>query len=293
MATPRNTIKTKGKAPSRIIDATRKSTDKTQTTADGYHFPTGLIETGKPQLDPRLKKSTVLWRYMDAAKFFSLIDCAAVDRGAIPLCRGDIFEDKFEGAFTRPLKALVDNALKGIDSGIDFETFKRRLRESVFISSWHASSRDSMAMWRIYGGSKCAVAVTTTVGQLEIAMQEAKLPHELAISKVDYVEHWESPDLCITPYSRVFTYKVKAYAFEKEVRLIIDRYQYPAKHHVPIAEKTMLLPIKLKPTINSIVVSPEAPEWFMRLIMNTARRLGMDERAVRSKLALAPETEFR
>jgi two-component SAPR family response regulator len=81
-----------------------------------------------------------------------------------------------------------------------------------------------MAMWSISGRSSCSVALTTTVSQLRKSLEGEDLPYLIYIEKVEYVNHWDDPELDLAPYSRVFAYKNKAYEFEKKVRILIDRF---------------------------------------------------------------------
>src|SRR5437868_6795561 len=178
-----------------------------------------VIIQGRPILDPGLSEETVLWRYLDAAKFLGLLH-----NQSLFFCRGDQFEDKFEGAFTKSIKHAVDEAFRINKIESSAEEFKEKLRERVFVNCWHASGNDSMAMWSLYGRSSEAVAVTTTVGQLRDAMVAAKLNHAIYIRKVEYVKHWRDPSLVFKPYSNVFAYKTVAYEYEKEVRVIVDRF---------------------------------------------------------------------
>ena len=60
------------------------------------------------------------------------------------------------------------------------------MRESVFINCWHRNRDDSAAMWALYGKSACAVALTTTVGQLADTVA-AIAEHRISIARVEYV----------------------------------------------------------------------------------------------------------
>jgi hypothetical protein len=67
-------------------------------------------------------------------------------------------------------------------------------------------------MWALYGKSECAVALTSTVGQLADTLEATLEPHEEAhairIARVDYVKHWSDPKLDISPdYARIFAYR--------------------------------------------------------------------------------------
>lgn len=236
---------------------------------------------GKPRVHKELNGNAVLWRYLDAAKFFDFIH-----QKTLFFCRGDQFEDKFEGAFTESLKHAIEKSYQ--DNNIDFtyEEFRKRLRERVFVNCWHKSPDDSMAMWSIYGRSSCSVAITTTVEQLKSTLTEQKLPYDISIEKVEYVKHWRDPSLDIAPYSRVFSYKTKAYEFEKEVRVLIDRLNGEFKAEVP--EVGMAIKIKHSTLLRSIVVAPEAPIWFETLVREVTKQYGIVVPVRRSKLATNP-----
>ena len=236
---------------------------------------------GKPRLHSELKRTDVLWRYLDAAKFFDFIH-----HQTLFCCRGDQFGDKFEGAFTESLKHAIEKSYQ--DNHIDFtyEEFRKRLRERVFVNCWHKSLDDSMAMWSIYGRSSCSVAITTTVEQLRSALQEQQLPYDISIERVEYVKHWRDPDLDIAPYSRVFAYKTKAYEFEKEVRVLIDR--SAGEFEAPMPDAGMIIKVNQATLLRSIVIAPEAPVWFENLVRAASERYEILAPVRRSKLAFDP-----
>jgi hypothetical protein len=236
---------------------------------------------GKPRVSSELGARDVLWRYLDAAKFLDLLH-----NHTLFFSRGDQFEDKFEGAFTDSLKHSIQRSYDVNNIDFTYEEFRRRLRERVFVNCWHKSSDDSMAMWSIYGRSSCSVAITTTVGQLKQSLEEQDLPYDIAIEKVDYVKHWRDPELNIAPYSRVFAYKIKAYEFEKEVRVLIDR--FADEFEANISETGMSITVSLQSLLRSIVIAPEAPPWFEKLVLEVSTHFGITAPVRRSMLAKEP-----
>lgn len=122
---------------------------------------------GKPRISPNLNDTDVLWRYLDAAKFFDFIH-----NKTLFFCRGDQFQDKFEGAFTESLKHSIERSYHENNINFTYQEFRQRLRERVFVNCWHKGIDDSMAMWSIYGNSSCSIALTTTVGQLRKSLEE-------------------------------------------------------------------------------------------------------------------------
>jgi hypothetical protein len=233
-----------------------------------------------------LRPDTVLWRYLDAAKLFDFLE-----NGTLFFCRADHFSDKFEGAFTPSLRDGINQAHARGEIDYTYEQFKRRMRESVFVNCWHRSQDDSAAMWALYGKSDCAVALTTTVGQLADALDEAGHQHALWIARVEYVKHWSDPKLDVQPdYARVFAYKTKAYEYEKEVRVIIDRSKHDAACNgvLESVQPGVVVPVDAGRLLRSIVIAPDAPLWFEKLVRQSALRYGLASPVRRSKLATDP-----
>ena len=226
--------------------------------------PTRLLRNGKPVVDRRLDDSTILYRYMDTPKFMDFLH-----NSRIYFPRGDQFQDKFEGQFTTSLKQSIEQSYKENKINFTYEKFRMTLRKRVFISCWHQSDTESMAMWSVYGRSSCSVAITTTVGLLKKAIKALNLPYLVSIEKVDYVDYQSDPDLDISPYARVFAYKHDAYSFENEVRVLLDR--SVNEFDVPIEDKGIPLQFAHKDILRSVVVAPEAPGWFVSLITDIAR----------------------
>lgn len=244
-------------------------------------MPPTLHIPGKPRVSKQLRRTDVLWRYVDAAKYFDFLE-----NSTLFFCRADKFSDKFEGAFTPSLRLQIEASYQ--KNGVDFTyaEFKRRMRETVFINCWHRDRDDSAAMWALYGKSDCAVALTTTVGQLEDTLLRLNLPYDLAIEKVEYVKHWRDPTLDIAPYARVFAYKTKAYEHEKEVRVLLDRSINEFDSDMP--EAGMPVRIDRASLLRSVVIAPEAPAWFEKLIRGSASRYGLSAPIHNSKLTGDP-----
>jgi hypothetical protein len=249
-------------------------------------------ERPNERLNERLQRNTVLWRYLDAAKLFDFFENATLF-----FCRADHFSDKFEGAFTPTLRDQISAAYARGEIDYNYEQFKRRMRQSVYINCWHRNQDDSAAMWALYGKSDCAVALTTTVGQLSDTLRDADTEHEAWIARVEYVKHWSDPKLDISPrsasggasdYARIFAYKTKAYEYEKEVRVIID---HTAGAHAATCgepEAGLLVWVDATRLLRSIVIAPDAPPWFEKLVRQSALRYGFRAPVRRSKLAADP-----
>lgn len=235
---------------------------------------------GKPRVSSSLKAEDVLWRYLDAAKFFDFIH-----NRTLFFSRGDQFEDKFEGSFTDSLKHLIERSYQENQIDFTYDEFRRRLRERVFVNCWHHAVNDSMAMWSIYGRSSCSVALTTTVGQLTKSLESQNLRYLIYVEKVEYVSHRNDPKLHIAPYSRVFAYKNSAYEFEKEVRILIDRFN---EFDPPMTDTGMSIKVNPQTFLGRIVIAPEAPLWFETLVRAVSKHYGISAPVNRSFLAKEP-----
>lgn len=236
---------------------------------------------GTPRLGAYLHPDQILWRYLDTAKFADLIT-----KKSLHFCRGDQFEDKFEGSFTSGIAKAIDAAYQKNSINFTYAEFRKRLRERVFVNCWHRGIDDNVAMWKLYGQSQCALAITTTAQQLANAIEGGGAHHEFLIERVKYIKHWRNPKLQINPYSRVFAYKVKAYEYENEVRVILDR--LAATFADPMNEIGMTVPVNLGILLRSIVLAPGSPAWYEGVIRRLAADYGVICEIRRSKLETPP-----
>lgn len=115
------------------------------------------------------------------------------------------------------------------------------LRRFTYLSCWHMTDEESVAMWEHYGGSEGAVAIKTTVGEFSSALNTRDSP-DIYFGEVDYQpyssEHESTPDiddidieeelddrffLTREAHSLVpFVYKRQGYEYEQEMRGIIQ-----------------------------------------------------------------------
>jgi hypothetical protein len=200
------------------------------------------------------------------------------------LCRADKFEDQFEGSFTQSIRHAIEKSYADNKIDATYDVFKDNLRKSIYVNCWHKSPNDSMAMWKLYGASNFAVAVTTTVQKLEKVVNAANIDGYITMKKVQYVKHWNDPNLRINPYSNVFAYKITAYDYEKEVRIIVDRF---GENHIN-DKSGLIISAPAKDLVRSIVVSPEAPDWYRKMIERISNDYGLSAPVRRSKLAIGP-----
>lgn len=238
-------------------------------------------------IDPELNDQTPLWRYIQYDKFQDMIRSQKLF-----LCRGDYFDDRFEGSFTRKIKRLIENAITDNKLPTTYYEFRDQIRAKVFISCWHQNNFENMAMWDRYCKSNKGAAITTTVSK--IRKELIRTGHEnlfdfnfnkILIKKVQYIDHSNNPNINIKPYANVFSYKRIEYSDENEVRIIIDRTNESDEN---IPQTGMKLDIRINSLLDRIVVAPNAEEGFLERIKALVKTNKLKAKVQTSKLDSQP-----
>jgi hypothetical protein len=227
--------------------------------------------------DPSLKDKSPLRRYMDLPKFVDLLRTRS-----LYLRRADGFSDRFEGALTPSVRAMIDSLR---DSGRPVESadvFYERCRKGTFVSCWTFGEKDNMALWQLFGGTKSSVAITTTAGRLtRLCMGWSE---DAFVEKVKYIDHFKDPNMVVGRYSDLLCFKHEAFDFEREVRLMIsiqsDWQHNPTGVYRPILD--------LADLITAVVVAPDAESWFFALVQDLIRRYELKVPVRKSQLAELP-----
>src|SRR5215475_712858 len=140
-------------------------------------------------------KAERIWRYMDFAKFVSLLAS-----NALHFSRIDQFSDPFEGSLSRiEYEKLQNLAAAGeADGSIPVEwrgsyfdilmSNVRRSRRRLYVNCWHRSEFESEAMWRLYAPSGLGVAIQSTYSRLVQALPE-KVHNGCFVGAVQYTDH--------------------------------------------------------------------------------------------------------
>ncbi|MCI7719253.1 hypothetical protein ACEF11_01245 [[Pasteurella] aerogenes] len=215
-----------------------------------------------------------LWRYMDFAKYMSLL----VNK-SIFFARADMFDDIYEGAkgsiqnkdlwdnhYLSFFKQAILNPPKGQSISLktkNVEQEAKRLlndmassgetkRKTTFISCWHENNYESEAMWKLYSGFiQNAVAIRTTYQDLYESL--GKNPH-ISIGRVKYIDYNHD----FAGVNDAFWRKRKSFEHEKEVRAII--------YDIECQSYGKLIPCDIHKLIQEVYVSPGSPEWFKVLV---------------------------
>jgi hypothetical protein len=219
-----------------------------------------------------------LWRYMDLARFISMLDNCA-----IWLARADTFRDKHEGRFPDAMRVWIEKAYEEFSDTDpspvkDAEDFQDYLVKNTFISCWHKNNHENMVMWEIYGRDTNAIAIQTTVNRMANSIDSSGLSgHSLLLKPVIYERSENIPGRLL--YEDCFFRKRPHFAFEEEVRISLDTYSRfnPSK----TTPHGYALPVSVSALIASVWVHPDSSEWFLQVVNSITQRYELDIRAQR------------
>ncbi len=245
-------------------------------------------DTIHPVLQQPDKIDVPVWRYMDFAKYVSLLRS-----GALHFARLDQMEDSFEGSLTKAeYESIATTACAGEAKGDLPPEWKgryldvllgsaRNMRRSCYVSCWHMNEHESEAMWRLYSQSTFAIALKSTYSKLRDTLptlNDRGVYLGPFMGKVTYVDHFTQQlprGNALVPVMN----KRPSFAHERECRALIWRPE-PDKHLFHPDPESLLsayptgieVKLDLDALVEAIVVSPLAPKWFAESVLDVTKR---------------------
>jgi hypothetical protein len=212
---------------------------------------------------------TIVWKYLDLSKFVDLLLYRKLF-----MSRSDKFEDQYEGTFSEPTfeeirKLSIDNP--------DFLDYYKTHRKNVVISSWHINEYESFAMWQIFTQKSEGLAIQSTVGRLQKAL-ETDLTFEQYIGEVNYIDYKKE----YIPFENSFfpfLFKRKSFQYEREIRIITD----VTSHELSI-DNGLKIEIDINQLIEKIYIHPKSENWYKNLVIELVKRLGFNFEIEKSDL---------
>ena len=205
--------------------------------------------------------NTIVWKYLDLSKFLDLLLSKKLF-----MSRSDKFEDQYEGTFSEPTfeeirKLSIDNP--------DFLKYYKTHREKVAISSWHINEYESFAMWQIFTQNSEGLAIQSTIGRLQKALQPEE-HFQQYIGEVNYIDYKKE----YIPFDDLFfpfLYKRKSFQYEREVRIISDVTQNNLK-----LNDGLKINVDVNLLIEKIYIHPKSENWYKNLVIQLVAKLGFD-----------------
>jgi len=211
-----------------------------------------------------LNETDTLIRYFDLNKFLSLIE-----KEELYLAIADSFPDIFEGEYISqvyefcrclfsPIDGKSQNPIENLRENVE------RCKGRAFISCWNLDEFESDALWKLYGNRNGSIAIKTTVKKLKkVALGADNVFLGLTkgnLSKIEYIDH-QKPNNDLTKELlgselEPLTKKNIGFAFEKEVRLIVNFFEHMGKDLPNKIGKSLRLKIQLESLIDEIIISP-------------------------------------
>lgn len=213
--------------------------------------------------------NTIIWKYLDLSKFLDLL----LSRKLF-LSRSDKFEDQYEGTFSEPtfeeIKRLSEN-------NPEFLSYYKSHREKVVVSSWHINEYESFAMWQIFTQNSEGLAIQSTIGRLQNALEVEKDTQQY-IGEVNYIDYKKE----YIPFEDTFfpfLFKRKSFQYEREVRVLSDLSDQQIKINDGIK-----IDIDIKQLIEKIYIHPKSENWYKKLVIELVSKLGFDFEIEKSDL---------
>ncbi|MCH7693875.1 MAG: hypothetical protein IID50_10570 [Proteobacteria bacterium] len=249
-------------------------------------------------------EDTVIWRFMNLAKFLSLITKSSLHFAQASLLK---MADPFEGSLGLPNRVFREKLLSDEEFARVFfqippdqklpanlgDVFSvghtRRMndifRATVYINCWHTRDHETAFLWSNYASNIDGVAVKSTVGRLRASISEVKRPIYIGpVRYIDYQTEAIQENNAFNPYFL----KRKSFEPEQELRAVF--------HHlldgVGWSERALednppgvLIPCNLTDLVEEIVVSPLTPDWYLELVSETLSAIGVQLHVTRSTIA--------
>jgi len=235
--------------------------------------------------------SAVISRYMSFNRFVDMC------RKGLFVPNANRFSDVWEGLLA--IIALIGEIPK--------EELRKKagvVKSNFFVSCWHKSEEENMAMWKLYGRERTSICVETTIKSLIDCCSdyaETYQFHNVSLAEVGYVlphsddlkgrkptfiwDYWDSKKMNPTDCQSIpmsiktlqgLTFKHKAYSYEKEIRVIYDTFMRSKK---PLGvNKAKGIRMKLsKNFFHKIILSPDASNATLARVKKVLDKYGYDK----------------
>ncbi|MEZ5384033.1 MAG: hypothetical protein R3F13_00820 [Prosthecobacter sp.] len=217
------------------------------------------------------------------AKFLSLLR-----NRSIFLCRADLFDDVFEGTFTKGSlqEQEIESGSKFPDELVDMA---RWIVCRSYVSCWHVSSVESAALWKIYAGSDGAIAMKSSIRALKECFPDKIERHgnsivNQSIRSVQYIDY-RTAHPYLNDLAGPLCYKRQAFRFEQEIRVIRQELPTVPSKNRPNGKTILLGPapdekgleiqVNIERLIDTVYLAPSSPSWMLPTIRDTLKNFGM------------------
>ncbi len=226
---------------------------------------------------------TIIWRYLDEQKFTSLLE-----KEALFFAKARYLDDPFEGRYPPKYPRNEGSSFNrggfnrmGFNQGANYlpDSFK----DSTYICCFTINKSENYAMWKCYLTEKEGVAIQSTLKQFQESFEDTD-EETISIGMVNYYDSVEKFDGSSNVF-KLFLQKRPLFNNENELRAIMIKISSRRE----ITEKGIFIPVKIRETINKVVLSPQSSEAFEKRIKLLCAQKGLGDIVYRSKLEEIPK----
>jgi hypothetical protein len=227
-----------------------------------------------PNFDAPSDPDISIWRYMNLAKFVSMLQ-----GDALYFACPDRMTDEFEGSLSESNK-IARRALLEAAGVENFEIISdfigqagKDFRSYIYLNCWHMNPHESAAMWDIYlGGEPQGIALRSTYRRLTESITD---PRAVFIGTVNYVD-FNTERIPDANALHRYLYKRKSFEHERELRALHLGHEDKGENvpAAPLGVVGVPIAVDLDGLIEAVYVSPKAPEWFAEVVRDLLKRYG-------------------
>lgn len=230
-------------------------------------------------------KESKVWHYLDFAKFMFMLS-----NNKLHFTSAKQLSDEFEGSLSRSEVDGRDERVRRICADMNEKNHaemlidrnrddSKRIRKYMHVNCWHINEDESLAMWHLYSMPERGLAIQSTISRM-VECFGLETDHHISLGRVDYIDYSRWDGRIDFPIRR-FLLKRKSFSFEREVRALT-----PGAGHPPgedhLRGRGIDVTIDLRTLIEMIYVSPQSPNWFLRLVRSMVDIFGLDVEVHRS-----------
>ena len=220
---------------------------------------------------------TVIWHFMNFPEF-----CSILVHEKLFFTRSDCFDDPWEGAWPKYYhdktfwiehQGIPQGQVESIISFFDKSLDKRK---QFAVSCWHMNPHESEPFWKLYSNQAFGVAIKSTIGDLKKSVDKSGWP--INIGAIEYV-NFDRPNqksfLDSKGLDIPILYKRDVFRHEAEVRAFIKEQKDPG--HPFKGERGRTVSIDPATLLNSVIVSPMATDWFVRVVKGMLEKFKLEK----------------
>jgi hypothetical protein len=234
-----------------------------------------------------------IWRYMDVAKYLSLLESQALF-----FARADLLGDPFEGSWPRKnvearIPYFQSLGLPGANPheiAQAFANYSKLNRQFSFVNCWHVNPNESMAMWRIYAQIGAGIAIRSTFQNLLQNLERAS--QKIYVGIVRYLDYQNDVAPDWTPIAPLIV-KRASFAHENELRAVFSldipgQARHEWEKASPPDKPGILVPVNLLSLVERVYVAPQSPAWIAALVEGISNKLGLKVQVHHSSIDTDP-----